>query len=110
MEKAPPYKVKRVEPIRLLPREEREKKILEAGLNIFRLDSKDVFTDLLTDSWTNAMSQAQWAALMEADESYAGSKSFRRLEKTVQEITGLKYVLLLHPGKGAGKRSGLCFG
>ncbi|HVC09044.1 MAG TPA: tryptophanase [Elusimicrobiota bacterium] len=96
-----PYKIKMVERIRLLPRAKRESAIKEAGHNTFLLKSEDVFIDLLTDSGTNAMTDTQWAAMLTADEAYAGARSYYRFVDAVQEVYGYRYVLPVHQGRAA---------
>lgn len=96
-----PFMIRSVAPIRLLPREERLRRLEEAWWNVFRLRSEDVFIDLLTDSGTGAMSIYQWAALMVGDEAYAGSRSWYRFEETVREVLGVDYVLPVHQGRAA---------
>lgn len=98
---AEPYKIKMTEEIRLSSREERNKWIEEADYNLFNLDSDKVFIDLLTDSGTGAMSDKQWAEMMIGDESYAGSRSFRKLKTVVENVLGFPYTLPTHQGRAA---------
>lgn len=98
-----PFKIKSVEPIYFTTKEEREQNLKEAFYNPFLIRSKDVLIDLLTDSGTSAMSSEQWAGIMRGDESYAGSPSFFRFEKTIQEITGMPVVIPTHQGRAAEK-------
>jgi tryptophanase len=94
------YRSKMVERIRLPDRAEREAAIEHAGYNVFSLASDEVYVDLLTDSGTGTMSDAQWAALLRGDEAYAGSSSFADLQAAVEDVTGFERVVPVHQGRG----------
>jgi tyrosine phenol-lyase len=96
-----PFRIKSVEPIRWTTRAQRETLLRAAHYNLFLLPAADVLIDLLTDSGTGAMSTHQWAAVMEGDESYAGSKSFDRFHESVQNIFGYRHVIPAHQGRAA---------
>src|SRR5512136_1609616 len=96
-----PFKIKVVESIRMTTLEEREEILRRAGYNLFLIPAEDVLIDLLTDSGTAAMSSRQWAAVMDGDEAYAGSRSWFRFEETVRAIFGFPYVIPTHQGRAA---------
>jgi tyrosine phenol-lyase len=96
-----PFKIKVVEPLPLRSVAERERILAGAGYNLFGVRAADVTFDFLTDSGTTAMSAAQWGAMMSADESYAGSRSFFRFEEVVRRITGYHHVIPTHQGRAA---------
>jgi tryptophanase len=96
-----PWRVKVVERIRSIGPSEREEALRRAGYNVFGIASEDIYIDLLTDSGTSAMSDAQWAGLMIGDESYAGGRNYRRFEQTVRNIFGLPHVIPTHQGRVA---------
>ncbi len=96
-----PFKIKMVEPIKILDREQRIKKIKQAKYNLFNLKAEDIFIDLLTDSGTSAMSDSQWAGIMRGDESYAGSRSYLHFERSVKNIFGYENIIPTHQGRAA---------
>jgi tyrosine phenol-lyase len=98
-----PFKIKTVEEIPITTVEEREQYLKEAHYNPFYLKSEHITIDLLTDSGTTAMSAKQWAALMDGDESYAGSRSYYKFEDAVKNITGFKHIIPTHQGRAAEK-------
>lgn len=95
------HKTRIVQKLHLVPIERRLEALYEGGFNTFRLSTLDVFLDMLTDSGTNAMSDNQLSAMMQADDAYAGSQSFFRLQKAVEDVLGKKYYLPVHQGRAA---------
>jgi tryptophanase len=96
-----PFRIKSVEPLHHSTPEERERRLAQAGYNLFLIPARDILIDLLTDSGTSAMSTEQWAAVMRGDESYAGSDSFFRLKKVADELTGFRHMIPTHQGRAA---------
>jgi len=96
-----PFKIKSVEPIHLSTEEQRKEYLKKAHYNPFLLNSDEVIIDFLTDSGTSAMSANQWAGIMNGDESYAGSKSWQRMEKVINDLTSMQYILPVHQGRAA---------
>ncbi|MDR1995954.1 beta-eliminating lyase-related protein, partial [Azonexus sp.] len=95
------HKVRVVQKLTLPPIEERLAAIRRAGFNTFLLKTRDVYLDMLTDSGTNAMSDTQMGAMMQADDAYAGSQSFERMQAAIEEVFGKRFVLPAHQGRAA---------
>lgn len=98
-----PFRIKMVEPIRMLTRTEREQKIRKAGYNLFNLRSEDCYIDLLTDSGTNAMSMEQWAGVLRGDEAYAGASGYFKLVEAGRDLFGFDFIQPVHQGRAAEK-------
>ena len=96
-----PFRIKMVESVKVTTEKEREKFLQKAHFNPFLLSSEQVMIDFLTDSGTSAMSANQWAGIMQGDESYAGAKSWLRMERTIRELTGFEYIFPTHQGRAA---------
>ena len=98
-----PFRIKVVEPLKMMTREEREQAIKRAHYNLFHLKGEECYIDLLTDSGTNAMSQYQWAGVMQGDEAYAGASSYYRLMDAAKDIFGYEFFQPVHQGRAAGQ-------
>ena len=96
-----PFRIKTVEPIRMTSETERRKYLEAAHYNLFQLDSTNVIIDLLTDSGTSAMSAAQWAGIMQGDESYAGASSWHKMRDAISDLTGYEHIIPTHQGRAA---------
>jgi|SRR5580658_521091 tyrosine phenol-lyase len=100
---AEPYRTKVVEKLRLPDRADRERILKEAFYSPVRLSASDVYVDMITDSGAGAMSDRQWAALMQGDEAYFNSRSFLAFEGAVREVMGFAEVIPVHQGRAAEK-------
>jgi tryptophanase len=96
-----PFRIKTVEPIKLINRNLRKNVLVEAGYNAFNIRAEDIYIDFMTDSGTSAMSQDQWSAIMKGDESYAGARSYYRLAEVIERIFGFRYFVPTHQGRAA---------
>ncbi len=96
-----PFKIKMVEPIKMTTRQQREVYLREAHYNLFLIKAENILIDLLTDSGTGAMSAAQWAKMMEGDESYAGCRSYYDMKEAVEEFAPMKHIFPTHQGRAA---------
>ncbi len=96
-----PFRIKMVEPIKMIDAQTREAALKRAGYNVFSLRAEEIFIDLLTDSGTGAMSHHQWSAMIEGDESYAGANSYFRLAEAMDEILGFRFFVPTHQGRAA---------
>ena len=99
--KIEPFRIKSVEPLKMTTRDERREILVQAAWNMFRMRAEDIIIDLLTDSGTGAMSSNQWAAAMQGDESYAGSRSWYRFRNRIRELTRFEHVIPTHQGRAA---------
>lgn len=95
------HKVRIVQKLFLKPIEERLDAINKGGYNTFLLNTKDIFLDMLTDSGTNAMSDNQVSSMLQADDAYAGSQSFYRMEAALRDVFGKEHILPVHQGRAA---------
>ena len=93
------HKVRIVQKLNLLPTAQRLQKMKDSGYNTFQLHNSDIFLDMLTDSGVNAMSDDMESAMLRADDAYAGSESYFRMEKKLQELFGIQYCLPAHQGR-----------